>query len=232
MRCHSEFGMMRGIRSNGNSRSVPRPSLYTVNVMPCRRKERSACWRRSSNCAGIIEAELLENFGIVRTRHVRAPRTSRRKTTRPDNPRIASVKASLMAPLPYKRTVAESIRGSERTKESIGAIRDFSLSGSSHYRAIPCGRQGRAIRAPRKMNNYSEISAGSWAWRLALGVVFHPGFAIVRAGFGTRGTSRFRNSAIHSLHFARTVFRVRATGIVPAINIRKARHAHTVPTRQ
>ena len=67
----SECGRMRGIRSNGNRRSVPVPSLYTVKVMPCSRKAMSARLRRSSNWARRHRRQHLEQLGVMRPRFAR-----------------------------------------------------------------------------------------------------------------------------------------------------------------
>ncbi len=47
---HSSASMMRGITSKGQARSMPRPSEYTVKVMPMARMSRSArSWRACSS---------------------------------------------------------------------------------------------------------------------------------------------------------------------------------------
>ena len=47
---HSAASMTRGMTSNGQARSMPRPSAYTVKVMPIVRMSRSAwSWRACSS---------------------------------------------------------------------------------------------------------------------------------------------------------------------------------------
>ena len=61
---HSAAAMIRGTTSNGQARSIPWPSSYTVKVMPMARTSRSASsWRRHQPDAAEFRELLHQRLG-------------------------------------------------------------------------------------------------------------------------------------------------------------------------